>query len=118
MKILNSVDINYSYFQTTDKKFHNPGTLYHPASRLVYVPSPLWMTELQHIFNFVNQTNHPENIAMTKLTATKKTYRPTRQKPQNLGTRNLDQVMTNRDPISPKSKNTNAITILMWKWSL
>lgn len=73
MNTLNSLDTNYSYFQITDKKFHNLGTLCHPASRLVYVPSPLWMTNLQHIFNFVNQTNHPENIAMTKLTAIKKT---------------------------------------------
>lgn len=51
---------------------------------------------------------------MIKLTNVKTTYSPTRQIPQNLGTRNLDQVITNRDPIRLSNKKTKAITIPTW----
>lgn len=55
--------------------------------------------------------NHGENLAITKLVAMKTIYSTTRQNPQNRGTRNLHQIITSREPIRLKSRNTNAITI-------
>lgn len=54
---------------------------------------------------------------MAILTTVNKMYMPIRQYPQNLGTRNLAQVTTNRVPIRLRSRNTNATTIPTWNSS-
>ena len=66
---------------------------------------------------FRRMFNHGENLAISKLAAMKTMYSSTRQNPQNRGTRNLHQIITSREPIRLKSRNTNAITIPIWNWS-
>jgi len=88
-----------------------------PSRQQKFLNNEPWLT-LDYSMCRLHAYDQVETLAMIKLTNVKATYSPTRQIPQNLGTRNLDQVITNRDPIRLSNKKTKAITIPTWNPSL
>ena len=118
-KLIKKIKPTYNLYLSSICSLLNPSI--HPLQRQFQftkqIPKrqqlhPLTLVGIyQYTLSVISQTIHPENLATIKLTVIKRIYRPTRQNPQNLGTRNLYQIITSRDPIKLSNRKTNAVTI-------